>query len=489
MKHTLSEFTLLQLSDFISSKLGLYFAKDRWSDLERCIISAAAEFGYKDAENFVQHIISQPLTPQYIETLAAHFTINETFFWREPETFAALEQKILPELVRLRQKEKAIRIWSAGCSSGEEPYSIAIALSRVVPDINSWNILILATDVNPRVLGKAAAGEYSLWSFRNAPNWLKENYFVQKEKNKFEIIPAIKSMVKFQNMNLAEDVYPSQLTNTNAMDIIFCRNVLMYFSHDCSSKVTQRLYSSLQRGGYLVVSASELSLLNFSEFIHVNLPGMVVYQKPSSRRKHQSKIPTIEVLPEGQSFHNPFTPGNNSYAEYLHPVEKENELPTINEMPPSISIIAENNTEIIEELPTKHKTVEELSFQIRDLANQDKLIEAQALCEEAIAMYKLDPRLYYLNAIILQENNQFDEAIALLKRAVYLDSNFILSYYSLGNLYKKLGKTNNAKRNYDIVLALLNKCSLDEILPESEGLTAGRFKEILNASMQAGAQL
>lgn len=480
MKNSLSEFTLLQLGDFISSKLGLYFAKDRWNDLERCIISAAAEYGNKDAEDFVQHIMTSPLTTQKIELLAAHLTINETFFWREPETFAALEQKILPELVKLRQKEKAIRIWSAGCSTGEEPYSIAIALSRIVPNINSWNISILATDVNPRVLGKAAAGEYSHWSFRNAPKWLKENYFVQKEKNKFEIIPSIKSMVKFQNLNLAEEVFPSPLTNTNTMNIIFCRNVLMYFTQDCSKKVTQRLFSSLQRGGYLVVSASELSLQNFSEFLHINLPGMVVYQKPSTTTKHLNKTPEIEVLPEPQSFQSSFTPCNISNAEYLQPVEKENEIPKINELYPSVSSYAGNNYEIKGELPAKERTVEELIILIRDLANQEKLIEALALCEEAIAAYKLNPRLYYLHAIILQENNQLDEAIVSLKRAIYLDSNFILSYYSLGNLYKRLGKKSSAKRNYDIVMSLLNKCGLEEIIPESEGLTAGRFKEILS---------
>ena len=480
MKHTLSEFTLLQLSDFISSKLGLYFSKDRWNDLERCIISAATELGYKDAEGFVQHIMISPLTTQTIETLAAHLTISETFFWREPETFAALEQKILPELVRLRQKEKAIRIWSAGCSTGEEPYSIAIALSRIVPNINSWNISILATDVNPRVLKKAVSGEYSHWSFRNAPKWLKEQYFLQKEKNKFEIIPAIKNMVKFQNLNLAEDVFPSQLTNTNTVDIIFCRNVLMYFAQDCSRKVTHRLFSSLHPGGYLVVSASELSLQNFPEFIHINLPGMVVYQKPSARTKHLSKIPLIEVIPERQPFQSTFTPCNFSNTDYLQPVEKENEIPKINEPQPALPSCAEGNSEIKEELTTRMKTVEELIILIRDLANQEKLIEALALCGEAIAAHKLDPRLYYLHAIILQENNQLDEAIASLKRSVYLDSNFILSYYSLGNLYERLGKKSSAKRNYDIVMSLLNKCGLEEIIPESEGLTAGRFKEILS---------
>lgn len=484
----LSEYSLLQLSDYISSGLGLHFPKERWSDLERNIISAASELGYKDVEKYVQHLLSTPLTPQSIEILAAHHTINETFFWREPETFEALVQKILPELVSLRQREMSIRIWSAGCSSGEEPYSIAIALTRIIPNISSWNISILATDVNQRVLRKAAAGEYSQWSFRNAPKWLKENYFIQREKNKFEIISGIKNMVKYEFLNLAEDV-PSPLSNTDTMDIIFCRNVLMYFTHECFRKVTQRLYNSLQHGGYLIVSASELSVQNFSEFTHINLPGSVVFRKPFTKTKRQNKIPVLEPPHEQQSFQLQPNPNSICSPEILLSDEKEVVIPKIEELHPPTSGSCENNNNLTDEFTKKGITTEEQIILIHDLANQGKLIEAKAFCEEAIAANKLEPHLYYLYAIILQENNQLNEAIVTLKRAMYLDSNFILSYYALGNIYKRLGKMKSAKKNYEIALSLLNKCGIEELLPESEGLTAGRFKEILSASIQRGAQL
>ena len=142
---------------------------------------------------------------------------------------------------------------------------------------------------------------------------------------------------------------------------------------------------------------------------------------------------------------------------------------------------------ILDEVLKEDRTTEQHIIEIRDLANRGKLNEAKAACEEAIATYKLDPRLYYLQAIILQENNQLSEAIVSLKRAMYIDSNFVLSYYALGNIYKQLGKTKSAQKNYKIVLSLLSKCKVEDILPESEGLTAGRFKEILSASIQTGA--
>jgi chemotaxis protein methyltransferase CheR len=480
MKHALPENTLLQLSEFISSNLALHFPQKRWNDLERNIISASKEFGYNDVEKFIQHIISSPLTRENVEILAANLTINETYFWREPQTFEALEQKIIPGLIRHRQHgERRLRIWSAGCSTGEEPYSIAIAFSRLIPNMKDWNISILATDISPRILHKAIAGEYGQWSFRGAPQWLKENYFIQKPNNKFEIIPDIKSMVKYEYLNLAEDIYPSSLNDTNAMDIIYCRNVLMYFTQDRFRQVSRRLYNSLVQSGYLVVSASELSMQNFSEFVPVNVPGMVLYQKTSKKIKNQNKFTFVESPPESVVFQMPPEPDNNIEAipQKIDPVYEE----TLN------SYTQGNYEDVIDKLPKDDQTSEERILLIRAYANQGKLPEAIELCKIAIANDKIDPRLQYLYATILQENNQLDEAVESLKRAIYLDSNFVLSYYALGKIYERLGNVKNANKCNKNVLTILSKCSQDEILFESEGLTAGRFKEIINASNQTRA--
>ena len=493
MKFSLPENTLLQLSDFIASHLALNFPKKRWNDLERNIVSASNEFGYKEVESFIQRIMSSPLTYEHIEILTAHLTNNETYFWREHKTFEVLEQNIFPELIQIRQEEKRIRIWSAGCSTGEEPYSIAIALSRSIPNIKDWNITILATDISPRILRKATAGVYSQWAFRNSPQWLKENYFLPMENNKFELIPMIKSMVKFEYLNLADDVFPSPINNTNAMDIIFCRNVLMYFTQDRFRQVSRGLYNSLVQGGYFVVSASELSTQNFPEFKPVNVPGMVIYQKTSTKIKDRNKITFIEQPPE------PFPiqlPQKSNYPiEWTIPqsLKYENIIPDPEVIPKQIVPIYEeilkayskgDYAEVIDKLENDEQTLDEQILLIRAFANEGNLIEALKICEKTNTANKLDPRLYYLYATILQENNQLNEAVVSLKRAIYLDTNFVLSYYLLGNIYQRLGDVQSAKKSYEIVLSLLNKCSKDEILFESEGLTAGRFKEIINATMQ-----
>lgn len=493
MKHTLPDSVLLQLSEFVATNLALYFPKERWTDLERNITSASKEFGYTNVEKFILHIITSPLTREHVEILAANLTTSETYFWRESQTFEALEQIIIPELIHQRQKgEKRIRIWSAGCSTGEEPYSIAIALNRTIPNIKDWNISILATDINPNVLRKATIGEYGQWSFRSTPKWLKEKYFLQKPNNKLEIIPEIKSMVKYEYLNLAEDIYPSSLNNTNAMDIIYCRNVLMYFTQDRFRQVTRGLYNSLVQGGYLVVSASELSIQNFLDFTPINFPGMVLYQKSSKKITNRHKFIIEEAPPEPLLFQIPVEPEKTIESIKHQPREIESEILTSVEIPkPIVSIYEEslklysqgNYSEVVDKLEKEDQTSEELLLLIRAYANQGKLNEAIKVCEKAISIKKLDPRLHYLYATILRENNQLDEAVVSFKRAIYLDSNFVLSYYSLGNIYQQLGNVKNAKKYFEIVLSILNKNSQSDILFESEGLTSGRFKEIINASL------
>lgn len=221
MSKGLSDSLLSKLSGYIAENMALHFPPQRWDDLGKRIALAAEEFGFKDVAAFVEWLVSSPPPSDKMEILASKLTVSETYFWREPQMFQVLLEQILPELVRKRgNHSRQLRIWSAGCASGEEPYSLAIALRRTVPNLRDWQITILATDINPRLLRIARAGVYRRWSFRNAPAWLTRDYFRPAADGKMEILPEIRRMVNFAYLNLAEDVYPSHLNSTNAMDII-----------------------------------------------------------------------------------------------------------------------------------------------------------------------------------------------------------------------------------------------------------------------------
>ena len=187
-RSALSAPLLAGVSEFVALRIGLHFPPERWRDIERGITAAASELGFPDVESCARALLSAPLTQAQLEVLASHLTVGETYFFREKKSFEALEEHILPELLRARRgAEQRLRIWSAGCCTGEEPYSVAMLLDRLIPDAEAWNVTILATDINPRFLRKAAEGVYGEWSFRDAPGWIRERYFKARRDRRFEL--------------------------------------------------------------------------------------------------------------------------------------------------------------------------------------------------------------------------------------------------------------------------------------------------------------
>ena len=223
-----SDATLQNASLMVASHLGLHFPRNRWSDLERAVRMAARELGVNETDQGISGWLSgDPMTSRELEVISNYLTVGETYFFREKPGLDAFQKHIIPEIIRERQgKEQYLRIWSAGCCTGEEPYTLAIILKETIPDLNNWKVTLLATDTNSHFLSKAKEGIYGSWSFRETSPPAKSRYFLPAGRD-WEIIPEIQKMVTFSSLNLAKDEYPSALNNTHAMDVIFCRNVLM----------------------------------------------------------------------------------------------------------------------------------------------------------------------------------------------------------------------------------------------------------------------
>ena len=484
MNRPISDVLLSELSKFVALQMGLHFPKERWRDLERGICSATREFGFKDSESCIRWLTSSSLTRNQIEILASHLTVGETYFLREKKSFEVLEEHIFPELVRSRQNtEKRLRIWSAGCATGEEPYSIAILLNKMIPALKDWNITILATDINPRFLQKASAGVYSEWSFRDTPILIKERYFKRTKEGSFEILPSIRELVSFSYLNLAEDSYPALLNNTNAMDIIFCRNVLMYFAQERQRQVIQKLYRCLVDGGWLIVSPSEISHVLFAQFTTVNFQGATFYKKQLTGVRDYVEVidQQLEIKIQESKFMKQFEPIPETELQ-----KPDIRQPAIDPYMDALTLFgqgryAEAAEKIALLLSLKQDDATAMALLARVHANQGKLSEALEWCEKAIASDKLNPGSHYLLATILQERGRFEEAAISLKRVLYLDQNFVLAHFALGNLTRLQGKLRESEKHFHNALSLLSAYRQENILPESEGITAGRMTEIINS--------
>ncbi len=496
MTAAVSEVLLEQFSKFVAERIGLHFPRERWRDLERGIRSTAKEMGFQEDE-FLQHVLSSPLPGNQLEILASNLTIGETYFYRENKAFDALEDYILPELLRSsRGKERRLRVWSAGCCTGEEPYSLAISLSRAIPDLKDWNITILATDINPRFLKKASRATYNEWSFRDAPRWLKERYLTKVKDGHYEVVSNIKKMVAFSHLNLAEDAYPSLLNNTNAMDIIFCRNVLMYFTPEQTKETIQNLYNSLVDGGWLIVSSIETSPVLYSQFTSVNFHGLTVYKK------------NLSLQPEypAPNFSIRLNLKLDALDFNLSPAESEPAVASYLELPPLLEA-EEEKTTVIQPTPYEEalalyeeglyaKAADRLLSLLyggqadsrtalllaRTYANQGRLVEALEWCEKVVTGDKLNPGLYYLQATVLEEQGDMEAAAASLKRALYLDHDFVLAHFTLGNLSLRQGKPRQADKHFENAISLLEAYPKEAIIPGSEGITAGRLMDIIKST-------
>ena len=431
---SISDSMLQQVSELIESRTGLYFPRERFADLERGLIQVACEVGYRETRAYVESLLSRDLHMADLEVLAGSLTIGETHFFRDRSFFAFLESTLLPELIAARRGgDRRIRIWSAGSATGEEPYSIAILLHRLIPDLTDWHITILGTDINPKVLARAATGIYSDWAFRDTPDWVKPRYFAARSGGRYEIQPWVKRMVDFAYLNLADDVYPSALSNTNVMDLIVCRNVLLYFSRPRIPEVVQRFQRALVDGGQLVLGTVEASLMAFSELTPIAAPAAALYRKERGVRLGEHGLPNAE-----ESILKVEAKEEKLYIAALH-------VPRFDVGPPSVLHVPRSALD----------RSSEFGLLARSHANLGELAEALVWCERALALAKTDPAVHFLHAGILQELQRDSEALLALRNVLFLDPAHITAYFSMANLHRRQGHASAAAKDLANVRRLL----------------------------------
>ncbi|WP_119300706.1 CheR family methyltransferase [Dongia deserti] len=457
-------------SELLARQLGLHFPVERWPELERKTEVIASALGLRDAESCALGLLSRPLTSAHIDVLAAHLTVGETYFFRDWRSFEVLEQEVLPRLIEKRaQTNRVLRFWSAGCCTGEEPYSIAILLDRLIPDLESWSITIHATDVNVQFLRRAARGIYGEWSFRDTPNWLRERYFKRIAPGRWEIHPRLKKRVTFATLNLASDLYPSSTTHTEAMDLIVCRNVLMYFRPDAARAVVNRLHQAAVLDGWLVVSPAEATVSLFAPFEPVQFSGAilgrktdVLWQEVEDRRRRKASQPmAASFMGHGSAL--------------LEDTLVQPAASPIDRMPMSMAPAEPDLTG-----PEPPAQVAGDSHRAaRACADLGQLAEGAEWCRKAIQLERNNPAHYYLLATIRQEMGDLDGAIQSLNSVLYLDPDHVLAHVAVGKLRLTQGRHQDAARLLDGARTLLRQLPPETILPDSGGLSARGLDEII----------
>ncbi len=275
---TLSDVTFRDLRDFVYQKTGIFFQDKKKYLLEGRLGKRVQMLNLDGFESYLHFLKYGQEREGEMQFLHDAVTINETFFFRNPPQLNALETSLIPRIVDTRKNGWAprIRIWSAACSSGEEPYSLAILfLEKLKPAYPGLSMEIIGTDISPSALTKARRGIYSEYSVRNTPEEYLEKYFV-REDDKYQLVDEVKKVVMFHHLNLFNR---NEVQTMKTFDFILCCNVLIYFDLKSKIQVIGDLYNSLAHGGHLFVGYAEVLHGISSAFKVVNFPKTIAYRK------------------------------------------------------------------------------------------------------------------------------------------------------------------------------------------------------------------
>jgi chemotaxis protein methyltransferase CheR len=423
------------------------------------------------------------LAKQEWQDLALLLTTGETYFFRDRGQMDLIQHTILPEIMARKQQAIAkptLRIWSAGCSTGEEPYSIATIVKELIPNYLNWNLLILGTDINTESIAKAKAANFSEWSFRMVKPELKQRYFRNQEKS-WQLNQQIRQMVKFRTGNLLTDDYPSLNSDIYNMDIIICRNVFIYFNTENVETILRKLYQSLSPGGYLIVGHTELHDLNLQGFVPQSFDESVIYQRsedvhtpislptfsralkpvliPQLRpavKEHQLEIKPVKPI-VNSVVTSTVKPSDRATSNFQSEIQKAQALFKQGEY----ALTLEQGNQLLRQQPNHFAVIYLIAQTYANLGQYQKAIN---YCQQAIAIDSMSIDIYYLLAQIAEAQSNLSQAKEYLKRVIYIDENAIAAYLDLGTIYKIEGDSRRAQKMFGIAINLLKALSPDTII-------------------------
>jgi len=535
----MNDAQIQQFIQLIATHMGLQIRPQDRSALSQKLLTRMKAVKIALPEKYYQ-MLAAPSRESQSEwrELALLLTTNESYFMRDKGQFSLLEKVIFPELIAHKRKlhetlgiKPTLRIWSAGCSTGEEPYSLAIILKQLIPDWENWKILVLGTDINQEVIEKAQRGIYSMWSFRLVDPELQRRYF-DKGKIEWKINRNLRQLVTFSCVNLVTDNYPNNGTDINNMDLILCRNVFVYFEHQYISQVLKKFAKTLRPGGYLMTGHAEVHNHVMHDFQAKVFPESVVYQAKNVPGEEPAKIQSVVAsaskassafgesgkrgsvdcdsrqLPPRRTVLASFANSNladmgsrltadtglvkmvgTRYVEgdwagkdgsFSPPVGEEKKQPTTYLMLISEAKNCLKNKDYIEAVNKAQQalSLESQTFEADYLlaqiyANLGKYSQAIEHCKRASKADAMSVFPYYLKAQIAEEQGDLERAKFFLRKAIYVDPYFVSAYLELANLYNKEGKLNIAIKMYNSSCDILKKLPPNTPIGQEGKMTAG----------------
>ena len=455
-----------RLREYIIDSTGMHYFDDKDEELARLVRPRLSPSRAPDCTSYLALLRDGATGEAELDELIGELTIGETFFFRHQEQFDALRETVLPEIVERKADRRQLRIWNAGCAVGAEPYSVSILLQRDLTHLLAgWEISILGTDINRKFLAAAQRGQFRDWTLRSSSDEFKESCF-SGSSDSWTIRDRYRKGVTFQYHNLVKHPFPSMVTNLFAFDIIFCRNVTMYFHPRVRSKILARLRNCLVDGGWLLVGPSESDIENFRMFRTVNAPGATLYQRRDDLEAEPASV-TIAPAPAPAPAQTVGWPAN---------------LPRLDSTWPARQPEAPGEPVGLEKHPRPAEPLSPDIAEIVRLADRGESQGAARACEALLQRDPLNARAHFYQALVLEQMGSQPESEKALRRALYLDRNLVFAHYHLGLLLQKKDDLKGAARSFRNAGRLLSTMDAEETVAEGDGIRVADLKEL--AEMQ-----
>jgi chemotaxis protein methyltransferase CheR len=469
----------------VRRRLGLDFDDGRLGFLSEVLQRRIAETGRRPA-HYLADLEAGATGGDDLRAVARELTVGETYFFRNAEQFHALGEIVLPERARAQEVSRRLQILSAGCASGEEPYTLAIVV-REHAALAGFEVSIRAADVNPEVLLRAAAGRYSTWALRETPDDLRDRYF-RRDGREYVLDPDLRSAVTFEERNLAE--LGTGLWRPQAFDVVFCRNILMYFAPEVARAVVDRIAGSLVPGGYLFLGSAE-TLRGVSQDFHLCQTHGTFYYR---RREGIARPLAFEAPPVARPARG-IAEGDDSWVETIGRASERIRLLT--KGPRLLTAAAPDGANEAEDFVPeaaaqlgKQRAASDLG-QVVELIRQERFVDAQSalalvppelarepevlllrsvllthggdlvaaekLCAEVLANDEQSAGAHYLTALCRERSGDTSGAADHDRAAVSSDPGFAMPHLHLGLLARRAGDLAAARRELSRALALLDR--------------------------------
>ncbi len=446
--------------------------------------------------------LGQPSPRSEWQELYSILTINESYFFRDSNQLKLLAEQLLPSIINRKlavakttgggvTPKPRLRIWSAGCSTGEELYSIAIALDQLNFPWDQWDALLIGTDISKTAVDSARRGLYGSWSFRQVPTQIQRTYF-EAHNQLYKICDRLQQHVVFRWGNLLNDPCPNPSLGLDSIDLIICRNVFIYLDSQAIGQIIQKFHGVLGPQGYLLTGHAELYGQDTRQFQTLSFPASIVYQKTSGQGAQLSppkpaqtvsatrfKAPARPIAARPQT--SSVGPGpaaslvsNKALDEALQEAEallrQEAYAKAIQRVEPLLRTHPACDT--------AHKIA------ARAHANMGRYDQAKQLCHRLLSRDPLSIDMVYLLAQIAEDQNDLEVAKEHLRKVIYLDSCFVKAYLDLGSIYEREKQTKKAQKMRRQALSLLAKLPPDSVLDDHSHTTIAQWQEHLEKKLE-----